>query len=104
VRVLIPVLLIVLCLEGRAAGEKQMPGPPPASPLTVPEAAAVVLDAVRAGDGAGLRRLATRDAPDPWLVADALWARGEQEVAEAFAAAVGLFSTEPSSSRCRRAP
>src|SRR5688572_15086778 len=48
-------------------------------------AADEVLAAAKAEDAAALARLAAREEPDPWLVADELLVRGERTVAEAFA-------------------
>lgn len=50
-------------------------------------AADQVLEAVRAGDGEALARQAKADDPDPWLVANALCAKGEFEAAIEFAKA-----------------
>jgi tetratricopeptide (TPR) repeat protein len=56
-------------------------------PLAPDEVADRVEDAVRAGDAAALRALASSDIPDPWLVADALCGRGAHEAAAAYATA-----------------
>ena len=48
----------------------------------VEDAAAKVLAAVKAKQD--LKPLASKDAPDPWLVADELCARGEFDAAEAY--------------------
>jgi tetratricopeptide (TPR) repeat protein len=53
----------------------------------VEDAAASVLKAQRDRDESALRRLAARDEPDPWLVADELCARGEHDAARALATA-----------------
>jgi tetratricopeptide (TPR) repeat protein len=52
------------------------------------EAAADVLAAIASGDEAGLRRLATRNLPNPWTVADELCLRGAHDAALAFATVV----------------
>jgi len=49
------------------------------------DAAGEVLAAIRADDTSALRKLAGRADPDPWIVADALLAMGEEAAAEAFA-------------------
>ncbi|MFI5401919.1 MAG: tetratricopeptide repeat protein [Planctomycetota bacterium] len=50
-------------------------------------AAEAALTAWKAGAHEDLHALASRDAPDPWLVAQSLSARGEHDAAEAFAKA-----------------
>ena len=78
------VLLCLLSAGGSAAGEEE-PAKKPA--LTPAQAADRVLAAVRIQDDAALVVLATRDAPDPWRVADELCSRGEDQAAAAFATA-----------------
>ena len=56
-------------------------------PLAPDEVADRVEAAVRAGDAKALRELASSDAPDPWLVADALCGRGAHDAAAAYAIA-----------------
>jgi hypothetical protein len=63
----------------------------PSSPAQVAES---VLAAIRAKDDPELKTLAERDAPDPWLVADELCARGEYDAAGAFAKAAPRPDTE----------
>ena len=57
----------------------------PARPDTPEQAADKVLAALKAEDQKALKALAEEDDPDPWLVADELLVRGEQESALAFA-------------------
>ncbi|MDJ0976509.1 MAG: CHAT domain-containing protein [Planctomycetota bacterium] len=56
-------------------------------PPTTATAAAQVREAVAKGDAAALEALARAELPDPWLVADALLARGAGDAAVAFAEA-----------------
>lgn len=82
----IAALLLVLTLgsfASRAAVRAEEAKPPP----TADEAALAVAKAWEAKDVEGLKALAARDAPDPWLVADSLLYRGKREAAEAFARA-----------------
>src|SRR5262245_61640364 len=44
-----------------------------------------VLGAVKSNDSGALREIATRDDPDPWVVADVLVGRGEAGAAKAYA-------------------
>ncbi len=68
----------VLCLGGRAVtADEKAPTPD--------QGADAVLAAFRAKDAAQLTRWAQTYDPDPWLVADALWARGETDAADALA-------------------
>jgi len=60
---------------------------PAEKPFTVEQVAEAVLAAQLAKDEAGLKTLALKDDPDPWLVADELVRRGEFDAAEAFAKA-----------------
>jgi len=63
------------------------PARPEAEPRTPEQAADEVLTTVHANDAAALRSLATKDDPDPWLVADDLIRRSRPDVATAFATA-----------------
>jgi hypothetical protein len=72
---------VLLWLAAPAAAE------PPPAPTTAEAAAKAAAKAVEAKDEAGLRALAERDDPDPWMVADAILAGGGKEAAEAFAKA-----------------
>jgi tetratricopeptide (TPR) repeat protein len=92
-------LVAILCIGAphAAADRPAAPGAPRASaraPATPEQAATAVLAAHAARDDAALRALAGRDDPDPWLVADALVARGEAEAAEAFAGAARRKDTD----------
>lgn len=74
------VLLSLRAVEARSARADEAP--------LAPEAAAAQVQAAHAaGDAAKVAEWASRDAPDPWLVADALLASGAREAAEAFAKA-----------------
>jgi len=64
---------MVLLIGGLALGQDTTPG--------------VAADGVLAADDAGLRKLAARARPDPWLVTDLLCVRGRFKKAEAFARA-----------------
>ncbi|MCC7136960.1 MAG: tetratricopeptide repeat protein [Planctomycetes bacterium] len=73
-----------------AAAAPSKPAPPPA-----PEQAAdAVLAALAAKDDAALKALASRDEPDPWLVADELIRRGRHDDADAFAKAAPRVDVE----------
>ena len=92
---------IVVCLIwlwGSAAAEEEgapAPAEPaPAEPTTVEQAARAVLAAVLAKDQDGLVALARRDAPDPWVVAEALDASGHRAEARAFAKAAPRVDVE----------
>ena len=76
-------LFVLWAVVGTATAQ-EVPG---AEPDTRQEAAGKVLAAMRKGDGAALKALAQRDKPDPWLVADDLWASGNYAVALEFAKA-----------------
>lgn len=78
--------VLALLLGGRtllAAPEPPAPHEPPAPD----EAAVEVVKAVEARQEGALRKLAARDLPDPWLVADAVLLQGAKGAAEAFAKA-----------------
>jgi len=75
--------LAVTCLALGSSGQE----PPTPAPDTPERAADGVLAAWKAKDAEALRALASRDNPDPWLVADELCARGEHDAAAAFASA-----------------
>ncbi|MCC7136963.1 MAG: CHAT domain-containing protein [Planctomycetes bacterium] len=66
----------------------------PAPPPTPEQAADAVLAAVVAKDDAALKALASKDDPDPWLVADELIRRAQHDAAEAFAKAAPRVDTE----------
>ncbi len=87
--------LVLGVLAGSAVGADE---PPPAAPVaaavTPEEQADAVLAAVAAKDEAALKGLAAKDDPDPWLVVDALLARGEHDAAEAFAKAAPRVDVE----------
>jgi len=72
-------LAFLLALGSPGRADEQGSGPE--------EAAAEVEEAHEAGRAEVVARLAAREAPDPWLVADALLARGAAEAAAAFARA-----------------
>ncbi|MCC7137529.1 MAG: CHAT domain-containing protein [Planctomycetes bacterium] len=73
-----------------AAPSPSKPPPPP----TPEQAADAVLVAIAAKDDATLKALASKDAPDPWLVADELIRREQHDAAEAFARAAPRVDTE----------
>ncbi len=81
--------------SGGALADEPKPSGPPGPPKEKPAkraadtaaAAAEAVAAVKAGDAPALARVAGRDVPDPWVVADVLLATGEADVAEAFAKA-----------------
>ena len=76
------ILLLLLLLAPAAHG-----GDADSSDGSIDGTATRVLAAVRAHDTKALRALAVKDHPDPWLVADALEARGAHEEARRFALA-----------------
>jgi len=78
--VAILVLLSLGAVGGRNAGAAD-------APLSPEEVATQVKAAHAAGEAAKIAEWASKDAPDPWLVADALLASGAHEAAEAFAKA-----------------
>ncbi|MDJ0523705.1 MAG: CHAT domain-containing protein [Planctomycetota bacterium] len=80
---LVVVALLSLLAVGPATADEKKPATK-AKPLTVEQAVQAVLDAVTAKDEEALKALAGKDAPDPWLIADALWFRGEGAAAAAF--------------------
>jgi len=92
-RWLSPLFVMLVCRVARGDEPPKPPVPPtapvakPAPPPTIGQAADAVLTAVLRKDDAVLRALATRDEPDPWLVADDLIGRGQHDAAAAFAAA-----------------
>ncbi|MCC7137530.1 MAG: CHAT domain-containing protein [Planctomycetes bacterium] len=73
-----------------AAPSPSKPAPPP----TPEQAADAVLAAIAANDDATLKALASKDAPDPWLVADELIRREQHDAAEAFAKAAPRVDVE----------
>src|SRR5262245_16154935 len=77
-------LLVCLVAVAGAFGEDPPRGMPPESPE---KAADKALAAVAAKDDAALKALASRDKPDPWMVADELCARDAFDAAAAFAKA-----------------
>ena len=92
-RALLWAVLLSCAATARAEDGDPAPGAGPAAP-TAAEIAQDVLAAVGAKDTARLSELALGDVPDPWLVADALCARGEGSAAKAFAAAAPRPDTE----------
>jgi tetratricopeptide (TPR) repeat protein len=74
-------LLLAGFLVGRADADE------PKSKRTADDVAAAVVNAWRAKNQAQVRALAAEDAPDPWLVADAVLLLGVPEAAAAFAKA-----------------
>ena len=83
-----------LLASGVAAAQDKPAAPPPVAapapppkPQTTAQAADAVLAAVAAKDDAGLKSLAAKDDPDPWVVADELCARSQFDAAGAFAKA-----------------
>jgi hypothetical protein len=89
VRTSIAVLLSFFYLLGPAAaeGEKKEPRNAPPKPLTSKKVADAVVKAFYAKDRAGLKALAQKNEPDPWLVADELCSRGRRDEAQAFSKA-----------------
>ncbi len=83
IRSLVGVSLVLSLVVGLAA----KPGWAADAPLPVDDVAARVKAAHLAGDAAKLAEWSAKDAPDPWLVADALLVTGAREAAEAFAKA-----------------
>ncbi len=79
--------LIALSATGAtsAAADRRVMGP--AAPQSADQVADAATLAWRAGERRRLRILASRDDPDPWLVADTLCFRGQIDAAESFAAA-----------------
>ena len=103
------VALLALMLVGRLAVAADAPAPspgapstavpvaPPAKPAPAPtpgQVADAVLVAVKAKDDTGLKALASKDDPDPWLVADELVRRREHDAAAAFATAAPRIDVE----------
>jgi len=84
----LPVLLLALtlCPSGALAGAKK-PGAEPKKPMTTEQAADAVSEAVKAKDDKALETIADKETPDPWLVADLLWVRGDRDEARALARA-----------------
>jgi len=85
--VFVAVLLAGSVVRGQDKAEK-------AKPDTPEQAADKVLATFKAKDEKGLKALAAKDNPDPWLVADELCFRGEHDAAEAFAKAAPRKDTE----------
>jgi hypothetical protein len=81
-------ILLVLLAVGLGPGPAAVADPParPAS-SRVGRAADAVLAALSDEDDAALLRLAGRDVPDPWTVADELLGRGRRDAARRLAAA-----------------
>jgi len=76
-------VFLVWALAGAALAQEAAE----AKPESPKKAADRVVVIVRVGDEAGLKALAERDDPDPWLVADDLCVRGQHAAAVAFAKA-----------------
>ncbi len=96
-RALLVILGLLACmLPLPALAQEKAPSPPavPPKPMTEDEAVAAVLEAWKTKDEALLRELGSKDEPDPWIVADALCARGEHDAASAFAKASPRPATE----------
>src|SRR5688572_22091390 len=72
------------------AGEPALP----AAPRSAEQAADAVVAAVEAKDDAAIGTLAREEAPDPWVVADVLLARGARAAANVFAAAAARPGVE----------
>ncbi len=87
-------ILILAAAVAPALAQDKPPAPAPPKPMTEDEAVAAVLEAWKAKDEPRLKILAARDEPDPWIVADDLCARGEQDAAAAFATAAPRKDTE----------
>ncbi|MFO0931409.1 MAG: CHAT domain-containing protein [Planctomycetota bacterium] len=68
--------------------------PPPTPTPTAEQAADAVLAAIAAKDDSALKALASKDDPDPWLVADELIRRAQHDAAEAFAKAAPRVDVE----------
>src|SRR5688572_29333155 len=87
--------VLILCFLACGAARADEPSPPaapapaanPAPPPTLEEVAGAVLEVLQAKDDEALKAIASKDEPDPWLVADELIRRGEVEAADAFAKA-----------------
>ncbi len=81
-----------------AVHARDEPAAPPAQPAPTPDtpaqAAEKVVVALAAQDAAGVKALAARDDPDPWLVADELLFRRKAEAADVFARAAPRKDTE----------
>jgi CHAT domain-containing protein/Tfp pilus assembly protein PilF len=73
-------LLVLLFAAALPAQDRPQPDTPEQAADKVPAA-------FKAKDGKTLKVLAEKDDPDPWLVADEMCFRGEQDAAEAFAEA-----------------
>lgn len=94
-------LSVLLFVSGGARVAAGDPPAAPAAPATAPppaktpeQASDAVLAAIAAKDEAELRALASKDDPDPWLVADELIRRGQHDAAGAFAEASPRPDTE----------
>ncbi len=88
---------LLLLFQGGAFAQERPAAPPApihAKPDTPDQAVDRVLAAAAAKDEAALKALAAKDDPDPWIVADALCARGEGDAAESFAKAAPRKDTE----------
>ncbi len=76
----VPLVCLLLVGGGRLDSDEPV--------RSTPETAAVAVEQARStGEAAALRALAALDDPDPWLVTDALLARGSFDAAQAFARA-----------------
>ncbi len=90
---LLPLLLLgSWLLPAGAQADDKKPAPP--KRIRAPQAATEVIAALKAGDEKALQALAARAAPDPWLVADDLCARGEHDAAQRFADATSVKGTQ----------
>ena len=91
--------VLALALGAMSGSVGRADEPPQAAPAVSPAtpeklAADAVLAAVAAKGEPALRALAAKDDPDPWLVADELLARGENEAAKAFVQAAPRVDVE----------
>jgi len=81
-------LVVLTGTSGIALGDGGAAPAPSVAPAATPEEAADAFVTARRGSDGRCPALPAADAPDPWLVCDALLARGALEEAKAFAAAV----------------
>ena len=92
---LLAAVLTVMIPVGQAQAQEARDKPTAPTPaMTLAQAADQVLAVRPAEDGATLKALAEKDDPNPWLVADELLLRGEDEAALAFAKAAPRPDTE----------
>ena len=80
-------LAFMLALLLLAAGLARRAGADDPTLAKVRQAADAVLQVLEAGDATELGRLAGQDDPDPWQVADELFARARLDAAKSFARA-----------------